>query len=419
MTGSSSNLAVVENVPTETPQWESLRAALEFPPDRLGAQFEWWDTTTSKLREKIISARLPSQRLENWKYTSLSEFQKSGRQVRLTEVGVTAPAGVKVLRLTGSLALSTSDLGLLRSLLEADDDIYFEGLAKTLVTDPVVVVVPKDFRSETPIEIHWNGGEGWGFGVVAVVIGAGAEVTLVERYGFEIDAQTNVTMLAVSTGARLSHLRLQAGENKVERGFVFSTTRAKVFAGAAYETAQVSLGSRLSREDLVVELCERGAEAHADGVFIGRANQVLDHHTNLVHRVGDTTSRQIYKGILSGESRGVFNGRIAIAKNASGSNSSQMNKNLLLSKKVELDTKPQLEIDNDDVKAAHGAAIGRLDAEHIFYLRSRGISAEAAVGILARGFANEAVQRLSSSKLQAIGIRETERGLAGLSLENV
>ena len=202
-------------------------------------------------------------------------------------------------------------------------------------------------------------------------------------------------------------------------GVVTASAHIDVAAGANYHGLQVSSGSCLSREDLEVDLLFAGAKATADGVYIGKGKQVLDHHTSLCHLVGDTQSDQLYKGILSDESRGVFNGRIAIAKNAKGANSSQMNRNLLLSKKVEIDTKPQLEIDNDDVKAAHGAAIGRLDAEHVFYLQSRGIAKAQAIEILASGFAYDVIDRIEdmaeTTKLRELAKACISDALVGLT----
>ena len=420
MTGSLSNSKISHG---NTAAWVRLMSAPADVANEMRAQPEaWWSAQADKISQSWLESGLPSTRLEDWKYTSLAGLHTKARTAGLGGISVSAPNGVQVLRLSQvakDAKVTDADRSLIREMLSSSENVFFENMAKSLVADPVVVVVPAKYSSEQAIEINWRGlpdGQ-WGFGVAAVLVGEGASVSLVERYGAASDAQTHSTVLQVGRGAKLSHLRLQSGEGQAGTGFVLSSTRARVMADANYQNAQVSFGSQLSREDLVVELCEQGADAITDGVFIGRAGQLLDHHTNLIHRVGNTTSRQIYKGVLADESRGVFNGRIAISKNASGSNSSQMNKNLLLSRKVELDTKPQLEIDNDDVKAAHGAAIGRLDAEHIFYLRSRGIEMSQAVEMLARGFAGEAVQRLDSATLRAIGTAAIEKGLGGLSWE--
>lgn len=419
MTGSSSK---VGHAPSA--QWLELLAAAERQKVIFGDQPEtWWRDQAEKYATDWTQAGLPTTRMEEWMYTSLVTLHAKARRIGLGPVDVRAPEGVKVLRLSemkSDASVSAETKELVRSLLTESSSVYFENLAKSLVADPFVIVVPAGLKSETPIEIDWRAlpaGQ-WGVGVAAVVVGTKADVSLIERYGQGVDAQAQSTSIEVGAGAMVSHLRVQHGDGKSE-AVVMASLRTKLRSGAKYESTQVSFGSQLSREDLTIELCEEEAEAIVDGVFIGRDRQLLDHHTNLVHRVGNTVSRQLYKGILSDESRGVFNGRIAISKNASGSNSAQMNKNLLLSKKVELDTKPQLEIDNDDVKAAHGAAIGRLDADHVFYLRSRGIGEGQAIEMLARGFAFEATERLSSENLRKLGVAEIETGLRGLKWDSL
>ena len=438
MTGSSSKIphapsaTTIPHAPSATTiphapsaQWlELLGAAAERRRMLFADQPEiWWRDQSERLASVWTQAGLPTTRLEDWKYTSLVALHAKARRIGLGPVDVRAPEGVKVLRLSelnSNSAASPETKTRVRELLTETSNVYFENLARTLVADPFVVLIPDGLKSETPVEIDWRSlPEGqWGFGAAAILVGKNADVSLIERYGKGVDAQTQSTSIDVGGGALVSHLRIQQGDGRSE-SLVFSSVRTKLRAGAKYESTQVSFGSQLSREDLTVELCEAEAEAIVDGVFIGRDRQVLDHHTNLVHRVGNTVSRQLYKGILSDESRGIFNGRVAISKNASGSNSAQMNKNLLLSKKVELDTKPQLEIDNDDVKAAHGAAIGRLDADHVFYLRSRGISEAQAIEMLARGFAFEAMERLSDARLRKIGISEAETALRGLKWDSL
>ncbi|CAN5601611.1 Fe-S cluster assembly protein SufD [soil metagenome] len=424
MTGSSSNVTPVNDVSHATsPQWEALVEAATRAETQMRDQTEtWWSAQANRLASEWLSTGLPTTRMEAWKYTSLVGLHAKARKVGLGPVDVKAPAGVKVFRLSqmaSEESLTGADRAGIRELLETKSDVFFENLAKSLVVDPFIVAIPPSFTSDAPIEITWKSlpADQWGLGLAIVFVGEKAQVKILESYGAGVDAQTVATIVEVRDHAVVHHLRVQAGDNKADVGFILASSRARVWNHSRYEASQVSFGSKLSREDLTVELCAADAGAVTDGVFIGRSNQLLDHHTNLVHRVGSTTSRQIYKGILADEARGVFNGRIAIERNASGSDSSQMNKNLLLSKRVEIDTKPQLEIDNDDVKAAHGAAIGRLDADHIFYLRSRGISMSQSVEMLARGFAYEAVHRLSSPALRALGTREIDRGLKGLSWE--
>lgn len=403
-----------------SPQWTALIEAADASVSRFASQPEaWWAQQAHQLRPLWMASGLPTMRLEGWKYTSLVSLHDKRRDVQPALCELKAPSEVVFARLSElSSRVDIAQFNSLKALFLKPTDVEFENIARSLVADPYVISIPAGTKSETPIEINWSSASDdcWNFGVVGILVGAGADVSIVETYGRGLSAATLVTLLDVGVGGKAAHLRLQNGAGA---DAVIASTRAYVATAASYETSQVSFGAELSRENLTVELLGASAETTVDGVFIGRSRQTLDHHTNLVHRVGSTTSRQIYKGILSDESRGVFNGRIAISKNASGSDSSQMNRNLLLSKKVEIDTKPQLEIDNDDVKAAHGAAIGRLDPEHVFYLRSRGIEQSQAIEILSRGFAFEGVSRLTSPTLRARGTEAIEVGLRGLSWESL
>lgn len=427
MTGSSTENLTASALPhAASPQWLALVEAAASCEARFAAQPEtWWSAQADRLRSDWMASGLPTMRLENWKYTSLVTLHEKSREITAANLELNSGSGVVLTRLSKvSSQVDETQLQSVRALLATSTDIEFADITRSFVSDPYIILVPEGFRSETPIEINWTGptnvpggpGVSWSFGVVAMFVGAGADVSIVESYGRGVGALSLVSLVDLKAHAKVGHLRLQCG---VGSDAVIASTFANVEDSAVYEASQVSFGPELARENLRVELLGPSAQATVDGVYIGRGRQILDHHTDLVHRVGSTTSGQLYKGILSEESRGVFNGRIAIAKNASGSNSSQMNRNLLLSKKVEIDTKPQLEIENDDVKAAHGAAIGRLDPEHVFYLRSRGIELSQAVEILSRGFAFEGVARLSSSILRQRGTEAIEAGLRGLSWESL
>lgn len=388
----------------DSAQWQSLLKAFAVAGSSNAANAvpgapDWWRSQAAAKARQISQSGLPTTRLEDWKYTNLVQLHARDRKIALGPVDVRGPDGLQVLTLSQMERVASVDLNLIsrvRKSLSKETGGFTGRLCRALVADPFVICVPEGLKSAEPIEITWKAlPDGfWSMGAVVVDVGARSSVSIVERYGRGVDAQSLLTLVNVGAGARVTHLRSQQGSGKVDVGVVTAAAHIDVFEGANYHNLQVSSGSCLSREDLEVELLYAGAKATVDGVYIGKGKQVLDHHTSLCHRVGETLSEQLYKGILCDESRGVFNGRIAIAKNARGSNSSQMNRNLLLSKKVEIDTKPQLEIDNDDVKAAHGAAIGRLDAEHIFYLQSRGIGKAQAIEILACGFAFDVLDRI-------------------------
>lgn len=399
MTGS---LAEAKMLPhADSAQWQSVLKAIAIASTNAfpGAP-DWWRTQAAAHAQSISKLGLPTTRQEDWKYTSLVSLHARNRQLALGPVDVRGPDGLKVMTLSQlERSQEKTVLNRVRAALSADDGGFTGKLCRALVPDPFVVIVPRGFKSADPVEITWKAlpEDFWSLGAVVIDVAEGAKISLVERYGRNVDAQSLLTLVRVGAGAQVTHLRSQLGDGRTDHGVVIAASNVKLEARSTYHNLQLSSGSCLSREDFEVELLEAGASATSDGVYIGKSKQLIDHHTSLVHRVGETESKQLYKGVLSDESRGVFNGRIAISKNASGSNSSQMNRNLLLSKKVEIDTKPQLEIDNDDVKAAHGAAIGRLDAGHVFYLQSRGISKSLAIEILARGFVFELVERLPQS----------------------
>jgi len=167
-----------------------------------------------------------------------------------------------------------------------------------------------------------------------------------------------------------------------------------------------SLGARLARHDIRSELDGEGSDVTLNGLYIVKDSQHVDHHTAVDHRVPHCTSRELYKGVLDDESSGVFNGRVIVRPDAQKTDSKQSNKNLLLSKDALVNTNPQLEINADDVKCAHGATIGQLDPEALFYLRSRGIPQPDARKILTEGFVADVTDRI---RLEAV--RDTLRGL--------
>ncbi len=163
----------------------------------------------------------------------------------------------------------------------------------------------------------------------------------------------------------------------------------------------MSLGAGLARTDISTRLDAPGATCQFEGLYLARGIQHVDHHTSIDHRQPRGTSRELYKGILDDRATGVFNGKVFVRSHAQQSDAQQMNKNLLLSDEAQIDTKPQLEILADDVKCSHGATIGQLDEEAIFYLRSRGLDAAAARVMLVFAFANEIIAKIGVDPLRA------------------
>ena len=166
-----------------------------------------------------------------------------------------------------------------------------------------------------------------------------------------------------------------------------------------FESRAISLGARLSRSDTQARIAGTGGEAVLDGLFVATDAQHVDHHTEVDHAEPHGTSQELYKGILADRGRGVFNGRVVVRPDAQKTSAFQSNPNLLLGRRAEIDTKPQLEIYADDVKCSHGSTIGQLDENALFYLRSRGIRESRARDMLTRAFGLEILEALPAEAL--------------------
>ncbi|MCB0384404.1 MAG: Fe-S cluster assembly protein SufD, partial [Bdellovibrionales bacterium] len=220
-------------------------------------------------------------------------------------------------------------------------------------------------------------------------IGAGSSVTITE--GFVGDPETrsltnSVTSLRVAEGAKVRHFKVQL-ENPIS--YHLSFVRASLAELADVRFLQVASGARLSRQELHCDIVGPQAFVRADAVYLVDGQGHVDLRTEINHRFEKGSSHQLIKGIAADKSRAVFNGKILIQEGAQQVDSSQLSKTLLLSNTAEVDAKPELEIYADDVKATHGATVGQLDEEQIFYLVSRGIPRGAAETLLAQGFTGE------------------------------
>lgn len=425
-----------------------------------GSVFAYLDGERRRADESWIQTGLPTRQNEAWKYTSVAAITGSaimdghGRsdakllaqlepirakwqlavQPHLELVFVngtlvrqwsqlTAVPGVSILSLNEALA--SRDAGLTSALQEAaavfakpehhSKESPFAALNTSLLRDATVMHIAAGTVVSRPIILTYitTGAEDKSVSdnVLACAqprmfasFGRLSEAVVIENH-VGIDGQAylsnSVTDIYLAAGARVSYGHMQRESHEA---FHISSTRAWLERDSRLESLQVSLGAKLARQDLKVRLAASGAEALLDGLYLAHGTQHVDNHTSLEHAVGDTRSEQVYKGILDDEARAVFNGRVWIAPDAQRSNSSQLNNNLLLSVKAEVDTKPELEIYADDVKASHGATVGRLDDEALFYLRSRAIETNEAVKMLAQGFAQDVVIRCAREDFrQAMG----------------
>lgn len=233
-----------------------------------------------------------------------------------------------------------------------------------------------------------------------VIAGESAEVTLIEHH---IGAPNSsyfsnvVTEIQAGQNANVNHYLVQQDS---DGGFHSNGFFANQARDSRVSSCQLALQGRLLRNDVGVHLKAEGAEIHLDGLYFGGDRQHVDTQTRVDHLKPHGISREFYRGVLDGRSRGVFNGKIVVHPQAQKTDSEQSNRNLLLSKFAEIDTKPELEIYADDVVCAHGVTVGQLDENSLFYLRSRGISAETARSVLTYAFAAESLEAIKIDSLR-------------------
>jgi len=236
---------------------------------------------------------------------------------------------------------------------------------------------------------------------VLLIAEENSHATLIESYLSAHDAPylTNaVVEVVLKDGARLEHYKVQ---REGAQAFHVATTVADLGSSSSYDTTTITFGAQLSRHDIHVTMDHEGAECWVDGLYLVTAAQHTDTHSVIDHRKPHCTSHQLYKGILDGKARAVFNGKIFVRHDAQKTDAMQTNKNLLLSNEARVDTKPQLEILADDVKCAHGAAVGQIEEDELFYLETRGIHTDLARNLLTYGFAEEVIGKIKIQSIRA------------------
>jgi len=269
--------------------------------------------------------------------------------------------------------------------------------------DGACIEIPKGTVVEEPIHLVFlaTGGD---VPVIShprnlVVIGPGSQATVVESYiGHGAKYFTNaVTEIVAGDHSVVDHYKLQEED---ERSFHVATLQVQLGRDANFSTHSISLGGGLVRNDINAVLAE-GTEATVNGLYLPSGNQHVDNHTMIDHARPHGTSHELYKGILSGASAAVFNGKIIVRPGAQKTDAKQTNKNLVLSEDATINTKPELQIHADDVRCTHGATIGQLDQEAVFYLQSRGIGKEQARDLLTYAFARDVIDRIKVEPLRA------------------
>ena len=277
----------------------------------------------------------------------------------------------------------------------------FHALNTAMLDCGLFIYVPAGVHLTVPLVLsHWQDKANQATYVRhLVLLGEGSSASIIEDYqGDEHSCYfTNtITEAHLASRATLTHYKIQR-ESKL--AYHVGHLAVKQEADSQFDSHSFSMGGKLVRSDITIGLHEPGAKCLMNGIYTPADLQHMDHHTIVTHEAPNCHSEQDYKGILSGQSRAVFNGRVIVAKGAQHTEAKQQNKNLLLSKTTEIDTKPQLEIFADDVVCTHGATVGQLDEEALFYLATRGIGRAEATRYLVQAFTVENLRKLADVKL--------------------
>ncbi|WP_221799720.1 Fe-S cluster assembly protein SufD [Oceanobacter mangrovi] len=399
----------------------------------LNASNGWLTAINEAGKAAFAEAQWPSRKTEAWKYCSLKALADHAFDAAAT-ASTTAEQLAEITQIAGldayqlvlvngqlqaelSSAMALSQVSLFsgadaeQQTLIADrlqqarlqpGHHLFNDLNDAALADGVLVQIGKNSRLDKPLQlVSISTGDNHVVNSrVIVVLETGAELTLIEQFASlanDSSFTNNQTEVLVGDNARFNHYRLNLMESDAR---FIGTTLVDLQRDANYDSFHLGLGSVLTRNDLIVNHNVGGSHAEIAGVYVPKDSQLVDFHTDIEHRVAHCTSNEVFRGIINDQAKAVFNGRIHIHKDAQKTLAELSNKNLLLTNKAEINTKPELEIYADDVKCAHGATVAQLDNKARFYLQSRGIGEQEAQVMLSFGFINELLDGL---KVEAIG----------------
>ena len=401
-----------------------------------GRHADWLQSQRRAALARFEEVGFPSQRDEDWRYTATRPITaKRFHAAERAADTVITPAQLDALRIEG---LSSHRLVFIDGLFAAelsdtaeDNNVTVHSLAQVLdehpeqvehalgkiaprkqhgftalnnacIRDGAAVLLPPGTVVAQPLELLFISATADGFAQPRnlVIAGADSQVAIIERhlsFGEHAAFTNSASEIMLGERAAVDYYLVQTQSPATHH---ICGIWAKQARASRFSCRSVTLGGALVRNDLGVELA--GEEAHCDmlGLYNLSGRQHVDNHTTVTHAAENCSSHELYKGVLDGRSRAVFHGRIVVAAGAQKTNAAQTNNNLLLSRGAEIDSKPQLEIYADDVKCSHGATVGQLDPDALFYLRSRGLGEVEARQMLTFAFVNDVVGEIGIEALR-------------------
>lgn len=393
----------------------------------------WLNQLRTEAVDCVSTLRMPTTRDEDWRFTNISSLTElpcqevcAASELSPSEIGhfYLEEATSRLVFVDGQYAPQLSSnlddkniiVGNLSSLLgnhsatisshigQTTDfrNNVFAALNTAFLKDGAVVIIPHNSTSTAPIHLLFiaTQTEVTSYPRCLLIAEANSKTTIVEDYVALQDSTyvtNSVTEVSLAANAHMNHIRVQRDSDQAFHLADCSVSQAR---SSHYHSISIALGANISRLNLNIQLEDEGAECAVNGLALIKGQQLADTHTYINHAKPNGISRQLHKCIVGDEAHAVFNGRIMVRPNAQRTDSTQTNRNLLLTNRAQVNTKPQLEIFADDVKCAHGATVGQLENEEIFYLRSRGLPEIDARNLLTYAFGAEVIDRIPVASLK-------------------
>jgi Fe-S cluster assembly protein SufD len=396
----------------------------------------------TKAMDAFVKLGFPTKRHEDWRYTDLSGILKKDWKLEADEAELDNQAILD--RLIPNMAanimvfvngrfskehsviIEKDPVVIIAPLSEADESIFdahfgrYAGFEKegtvalntAMAAEGLFVHIPDGKNLSAPVHaLFFHTEDVFAQYHNLIIVGKNAEGNVIEgTYGLNDDAFTNiVTEIAADQNSRFNYYKLQ---HESEGAAQVNLTQFHQQKDSLCNSYTFNFSGKLLRNDLNYTLADKKCESHLYGLYIPTDDEHFDNHTFVDHAMPDCFSNELYKGIMNGRSTAVFNGKILVRQDAQKTNAYQSNKNVLLSPDAKVDTKPQLEIFADDVKCSHGATVGQLNEEAIFYLRSRGIAEHAARTMLTFAFAEETLDTIRIEPLKEYLAQKIEEKLS-------